>query len=265
MSNGTKLGCKEYSDISDTLKSVKQLNYNYLKEILMKNKCTIGLLFLFLIVGIPLIIDLLLNVFSGAIFNSADNSDWLGFWGGYLGSVIVMPLTLYIAYLEFKNELTNRQEQWKIDRYDAINEATVNFELFIQGNIVRYDLTDLKYINIDRLDYLKRMIQRAVEGEYFEYIKAINLQLSKLPKNERKFLAVNIEKLQYILEVDTVYQLVPLREKIKKIRNDGETKEKIKNLTNDFKDIIEIIRKASKELDKIENLTDEKRSIYLKE
>ncbi|MBF7110417.1 hypothetical protein [Pediococcus pentosaceus] len=231
----------------------------------MKNKCTIGLLFLFLIVGIPLIIDLLLNVFSGAIFNSADNSDWLGFWGGYLGSVIVMPLTLYIAYLEFKNELTNRQEQWKIDRYDAINEATVNFELFIQGNIVRYDLTDLKYINIDRLDYLKRMIQRAVEGEYFEYIKAINLQLSKLPKNERKFLAVNIEKLQYILEVDTVYQLVPLREKIKKIRNDGETKEKIKNLTNDFKDIIEIIRKASKELDKIENLTDEKRSIYLKE
>lgn len=231
----------------------------------MKNKCTIGLLFLFLIVGIPLIIDLLLNAFSGSIFNSADNSDWLGFWGGYLGSVIVMPLTLYIAYLEFKNELTNRQEQWKIDRYDAINEATVNFELFIQGNIVRYDLTDLKYINIDRLDYLKRMIQRAVEGEYFEYIKAINLQLSKLPKNEREFLAVNIEKLQYILEVDTVYQLVPLREKIKKIRNDGETKEKIKKLTNDFKDIIEIIKKASKELDKIENLTDEKRSIYLKE
>lgn len=56
-----------------------------------------------------------------------------------------------------------------------------------------------------------------------------------------------------------------LREKIEKIRNVGETEEKIKKLTNDFKDIIEIIKKASKELDKIENLTDEKRSIYLKE
>lgn len=232
----------------------------------MKKKY-VGLLivfFLLFIIGIPMIINLLLNFCSGNLFDSADNGAWLGFWGGYLGAIIAIPLSFISAYVAFHLESKKRYDDWKIMVFDNLNEATIKYNLIIQSNAVRYK----KYMKDNKTKMLTETVFKIIKScevivglEYVNYLGAVHTQIAKLPKKDRDFLEEQIEILEQLLQID-------IMKKILKFKSNFETeKEKNsvpENVIDELLTILDGLTRATDILDEIGNLTDERRSIYLK-
>ncbi|WP_367599940.1 hypothetical protein AB1O90_02685 [Pediococcus pentosaceus] len=233
----------------------------------MKKKY-VGLLivfFLLFIIGIPMIINLLLNFCSANLFDSADNDAWLGFWGGYLGAIIAIPLSFISAYVAFHLESKKRYDDWKIKVFDNLNEATIKYNLIIQSDATRYK----KYMEENKTKMLTAVVLKfigscevVVNTEYVNYLKVVHTQIAKLPKRDQDFLEKQIKILEELLQIDTMEKILEFQ---KNFKSNEVEKSVPENTVNELLIILENLVRATDILDEIENLTDKKRSIYLKE
>lgn len=86
---------------------------------------------IFIFVLIPLGVAFLLN-FRFIITDTTN--EWIGFWGGYLGSIIGGMITLYVMYVTICNENKAKKREEKIQFFNQIIKnyccvASVTFEL----------------------------------------------------------------------------------------------------------------------------------------
>lgn len=88
-------------------------------------------------------IPLILNVacyFSIPFFNNAGSSAWLSFWGGYLGSTIMVGITLYVLQEQLKQ---NQKE----NRHNRDNNRIENESNRLQSQKIRLQEIELKWFD----------------------------------------------------------------------------------------------------------------------
>lgn len=66
---------------------------------------------------IPLIIAWLL---SFRLINTDTTNEWIGFWGGYLGSIMGGAITLYVMWKTLQTEKNNREREERINYFNNI-------------------------------------------------------------------------------------------------------------------------------------------------
>lgn len=144
------------------MKKVTQntINQNRTKEFFQKYR---WLVIIFLIIPIFLSVAC---YFSLPFFNEAGSSAWLGFWGGYLGSVIMAGVTLYVLHMQLKqNQLENQQNR------------------SIQNNLILYQIG---HDNLKSFKEASNLFCRTLN--YNNLVEIVNLfiQESKSPINRIK-------------------------------------------------------------------------------
>lgn len=80
-------------------------------EFLKKNKKFIAWALLVTLVIIPFFIQLLINWDT---MNKGSDDGWLGFWGGYLGSIIGVVGTLIAIQIQLSNEKKRFDNETKL-------------------------------------------------------------------------------------------------------------------------------------------------------
>ena len=158
---------------------------------------------LLIFASIPLILSVCCY-FSIPYFNQAGSAAWLSFWGGYLGSVIMAGITLYVLNRQLKqnhNEnicnavlqiatLTNNEEKAHIDKLsDALVDFQSSFDFLIIHQIVERMLnsqflaSDVNILNnlVRDIDYkglkVDTLLMPISESEHIEKYKLIYNQL----------------------------------------------------------------------------------------
>lgn len=164
---------------------VNNLN-SYFKTFITKYK--------FIILGL-ILIPIILGVacyFSVPFFNEAGSSAWLGFWGGYIGSIIMAGVTLYVLDKQLIQNhkenlcnaimhiatLTNNEEKAQIDKLaDALVDFQSSFN-FLEINQVADRMLKGQYLVSDQ-DILNSLF-REVDVKGFK----IDILLKPIPTSK---------------------------------------------------------------------------------
>lgn len=140
-------------------------------EFLKKNKKFIAWALLVTLVIIPFFIQLLINWDT---MNKGSDDGWLGFWGGYLGSIIGVVGTLIAIQIQLSNEKKRFDNETKIKNIE-LSEDKKRFELQIEarGN----ELAEEK----------KARRSEQVDNTFFNLLLLFNDQKSTLLKDNNYF------------------------------------------------------------------------------
>lgn len=148
----------------------------------------------FIILGL-ILIPIILGVacyFSVPFFNEAGSSAWLGFWGGYIGSIIMAGVTLYVLDKQLIQNhkenlcnaimhiatLTNNEEKAQIDKLaDALVDFQSSFN-FLEINQVADRMLKGQYLVSDQ-DILNSLF-REVDVKGFK----IDILLKPIPTSK---------------------------------------------------------------------------------
>ncbi|AWZ43128.1 hypothetical protein CW750_08425 [Latilactobacillus sakei] len=114
----------------------------------------------------PKLIELLLQSIPG----TGSNDGWLGFWGGYLGSVIAVAFAAYTAKLQSEKaidehrraELFVYQDKTKLDRIFKIQEDLAEIDIkcrYLFGMEVYQDAVDDKTVIAQSIDEINGKIE----------------------------------------------------------------------------------------------------------
>lgn len=105
-------------DIDNTKRSCLKIFLNYA----IKYKCI-----LFALILVPCILSVACY-FSIPYFNVAGSSAWLSFWGGYLGSVIMAGVTLFVLHKQLKQNQDENESNRKLS--ELIRTQELEFKWF---------------------------------------------------------------------------------------------------------------------------------------
>ena len=166
----------------------KEKNSNYIASFFHKYKLVIMIL-----ICIPLFLSVACY-FSVPYFNQAGSSAWLSFWGGYLGSVIMAGITLFVldkqlaqnhkenlcnAVLQIAT-LTNNEEKTQIDKLgDALIEFQSSFD-YLTINQIAERMLNQQFLVSD-VELLHKLI-RDVDSKGFK----VDLLLKPIPISDLK-------------------------------------------------------------------------------
>lgn len=161
----------------------KEKNCNYIAPFFHKYK-----LMIMTLICIPLLLSVACY-FSVPYFNQAGSSAWLSFWGGYLGSVVMAGITLFVldkqlaqnhtenlcnAVLQIAT-LTNNEEKTQIDRLgDALIEFQSSFD-YLTINQIAERMLNQQFLVSD-VELLSKLI-RDVDSKGFK----VDLLLKPIP------------------------------------------------------------------------------------
>lgn len=183
-----------------------------------------------LILGIPVIINLLLPQIS----SEGTNDGWLGFWGGYLGSMFAIPISIGVAIISIRMENEqgvktfeeSKKVEYKLEKIkrenrnlDAILIAATNYQVEVSK------FTNLQIngpIFLKSVEVLINETEHLLNEEYAQYFSEYSIARAKLPNQKRKVLDVkNDELVEKIDDVsDLVDDLSVTYSKIKDVNND---------------------------------------------
>lgn len=110
-------------------------------------------LLVFMIEIIPFAMLILAETLSGGIFNIATNGEWLGFWGGYLGSIIVIGGVYWQVNRQIKVEKENQFRQFRpffllTQEQVEVKKSVYSLMITKPGSSEEFaDLTDKGYVN----------------------------------------------------------------------------------------------------------------------
>lgn len=227
-----------------------------MKKSKFSKKKVIVLLVIF--VAVPLVIQLHWTPFYqiAKVLTPGDKSDWLGFWGSYLGFVPA-GLVTYVA-LEFqferqaKIDARNAEDQLKKQKHEFLFEK--NFEDLTRARELAMSI----WLNSSEITYLTDNIEM-LNDEGNEYIFNEILKLYVIIKKDHNEFATLIEG-QMHADVDNnrykkVYEMLKkARPHLTKIRNSLESKNKTE--ISEFSNLLKLEYTSIKE-----ELTFEKASI----
>ncbi len=161
----------------------KEKNSNYIASFFHKYKLVIMTL-----ICIPLLLSVACY-FSVPYFNQAGSSAWLSFWGGYLGSVIMAGITLFVLNKQLAQNhkenlcnavlqiaiLTNNEEKTQIDKLgDALIEFQSSFD-YLTINQIAERMLNQQFLVSD-VELLSKLI-RDVDSKGFK----VDLLLKPIP------------------------------------------------------------------------------------
>lgn len=137
-------------------------------KIFIKKHYILGLLvtLILALIVVPKLIELLLQSIPG----TGSNDGWLGFWGGYLGSVIAVAFAAYTAKLQSEKaidehrraELFVYQDKTKLDRIFKIQEDLAEIDIkcrYFFGMEVHQDVVDDKTVIARSIDKINGKIE----------------------------------------------------------------------------------------------------------
>lgn len=216
-----------------------------------------------IIIIAPFIINLTLPLFSSTLFDSGTNGEWLGFWGGYLGALIAIPLSIFSVYIAYMLDNKKRRDNWRINVFDNMNEATIDYSLKIQSSTVRFKSSIEE--NPDKMlsSVINQVIlscEEVIVSGYVEYLSSVYKQVYKLPETEQHFLDDEIAELEEALQVDATGELIKIK---KEFKNNEFVAVPIETI-NKLIDLLTILDKSTDTLDKIAEITGQKRYESLK-
>ena len=116
-----------------------------------------------------------MGAFARVLVTDTSN-EWIGFWGGYLGSIIGGLITLYVLFRTLKDNKKNQIRQEKIDFCNYVSEAIGK----LCGKINERDIYALRFINMEEFiggnkdDIYKALL---AENEASEIITTLSCQL----------------------------------------------------------------------------------------
>ncbi|MBU7455355.1 hypothetical protein [Leuconostoc fallax] len=188
---------------------------------------------LIFIIGFPMVIQILFGIFNIVSrmkswnFRFPDSSNWIGFWGSYLG---IIPSGL-IAYIVAKMQIDNDNTQ---NKTSSIQERHVK-DLFQINNKIRkldpvfhYGRTNLAFLN-NEFDKIKKVdiknsedlefqLERSEESlrkvEIFVVIGELMLDIQMMPQLRDSNIYKNLRRLETDFDM--------LSEQINNIYNDAE-------------------------------------------
>lgn len=161
----------------------KEKNCNYIAPFFHKYK-----LMIMTLICIPLLLSVACY-FSVPYFNQAGSSAWLSFWGGYLGSVIMAGITLFVLNKQLAQNhkenlcnavlqiaiLTNNEEKTQIDKLgDALIEFQSSFD-YLTINQIAERMLNQQFLVSD-VELLSKLI-RDVDSKGFK----VDLLLKPIP------------------------------------------------------------------------------------
>lgn len=226
-----------------------------------KNWWAVAALGMFVIVVVPLLIA---GGLSFRLINTDTTNEWIGFWGGYLGSLIGGAITLYVmketnkeARENLKITLQNGKElDQRKEKIEFCNMIISKGALWIES-IETTTYRAITYISLDEKvrnsDDQSQMIQ--LNNYMISFTE--QLQYTKIINQEMYFhFGVKIEQLEYTPE--KAKELYELFKKMIQLLNDYNETVLRKNTSSDE------IMKKSKELFDIGNNTMSKIAAYVK-
>lgn len=199
--------------------------------------------------------------FSVPYFNQAGSSAWLSFWGGYLGSVIMAGITLYVLEQQLsqnhnensqnrnnnKNEnISNRELQLKILTFQQEQLWLDKFRQSAGHYLEIYSYNDLVEVsNIARKDPYKAFF---MVKDLFSRAGKADLELAFIQRNSELFSKIDIDKTKLFIFYNDVLgdiqSLLTIR-----INDENITlSEGLHTLSNITEDMREIILRILKEL-----------------
>lgn len=214
----------------------------------VKKYWKIGLLLSFIgFVLIPFLVLIGEHFLNFGWFSEADNGDWLGFWGGYLGALIAIPGAYYVAvYSSTKSEKQNEK-----DKLDKLALPIMKYEVEIR-QFTRFDFQQLK-TNPNVLQSYKEMLASIINEKDVEYSMQVNLATIALDENiSEMFRSVGDKKIKAI---DSIVSSIAYDLERELHRRNG-----IDNWIIIFEDASKNLKEVAKQLDFLVNL-----SITLKE
>lgn len=198
-----------------------------------KHWCMIFLFICFwvvLILGIPIIINLLLPQIS----SEGTNDGWLGFWGGYLGSMFAIPISIGVAILSIRMEneqsVKTLEESKKVEyKLEKIKRENRNLDaILIAATNYQVEVSKFTNLQINGPIFLKSTevlineTEHLLNEEYARYFSEYSIARAKLPNQKRKVL--DIKNGELVEKIDDVSNLVDdlsvTYSKIKKVNED---------------------------------------------
>ncbi|MFS1088317.1 putative phage abortive infection protein [Enterococcus casseliflavus] len=170
-------------------------------EFLKKNKKFITWALIITLIIIPLVIQ---GVINWDTMNNGSDDGWLGFWGGYLGSIIGVVGTLIAIQIQLSNEKKRfdkeLSEEKKARRSEQVDNTFFNLLLLfndqkntllkdnnhfekLSGNIYRSSIVQLKRMGIDKFYDSSQALIIILDNMIKEFDAEFNLIKANYPKN----------------------------------------------------------------------------------
>lgn len=99
------------------------------------------LLILLVFLAIPWGVNFGIGIASSKNWETGSNGDWIGFWGGYLGSIVGLPITVVVAIFTINSERKNNRSSRQSDELNKMIEATVTFQTQVDS-FSRLEISD---------------------------------------------------------------------------------------------------------------------------
>lgn len=157
------------------------------------------------VLGVPLVIGLLMEYGVFATFGGGDSDGWLGFWGGYLGTVISLPVSVWISIQTIheenqrnknniseskNNELEIEQIKRENQKFDNILECSTRYQVEIL-KLVHWSSEDLVWAST--LRELNEIIIDLLGDKHDKFLTEFNVNRSRLSKERRQVFQEKID------------------------------------------------------------------------
>ena len=170
------------------------------------NIATYILIAILIFVFIPLGVAFLL---SFNFINTDTTNEWIGFWGGYLGSIFGGAITLYVLFKTLKDGKRLQKRDEKLDYCNRIVEMIASYFHEISLSLIKLN----KYYNrvaldIDNLKTLDEVTESIYTIKKYAFVLTAHLD-SKIKDKDYK----NINEIKIVVE-NILGLIVPINDSI---------------------------------------------------
>lgn len=189
-------------------------------KFLKKNKKFIAWALIITLIVIPLVIQGVINLDT---MNNGSDDGWLGFWGGYLGSIIGVVGTLIAIQIQLSNEKKRfdkeLSEEKKARRSEQVDNTFFNLLLLfndqkntllkannyfeeLSGSFYRSSLVQLKRMGMDKFYETSQALIIVLDNMIKDFDDEFNLRKANYPKNVEDCLSAirkdYLDKINYL-------------------------------------------------------------------
>lgn len=142
-----------------------------------------------IILGLPLpmlVLNFGMDIPLFDSFSNADDSAWLGFWGGYLGAVISIGGLYWQTNKQLQNESKNRKSDIERQKDQYYNEARALFSI-IDKKGVNFNDVDKNYVS-KQFENLEKRVTNWLDIDKYIYV----IQIHNFSDNPMLLVKINL-------------------------------------------------------------------------
>lgn len=208
----------------------------------MKTKTLLGLSILLMFIGVPLFLQLLLIPNIG---NGSDDG-WLGFFGGYLGSIVSMIGAFLVIYIQLRADERNRREDLDIEKKSRTDEKIDNTFF----NLLNFHNNIQEKFRADPRGEFSEQILSKIEREHVQMKMDITLQKKKrFIETKKEAFLNNIDNFQSKCQESVEESSIPIL-----VELIDELREAIRE--NDYEMILRFFKRKKHCIDEYESTPD---------